>query len=382
MADEEEEPDRTDYARGEEGLAFHKAAADREPAWEGAGESAGIKIWRIEHFQVVAVPEETYGKFHEGDSYICLVTTENPETKKLIHNIYFWLGKDSSCDERGTAAYKTVELSDFFHGDAHHHRETQNSGESEEFKSLFVNGFEYLEGGCPSGFRHVVPNGHETMLHYVRKMEGKLTCLRIPLKTEALHKHGYFVLDLDAHIYILAGPKAVVAEKLEAERKAEEVAHERGGHSHITHDIDDAFWTALEGDVPQWATAKGCVVPREDSAAPPEAPQAAVSTLRATGSRLTGYGTEAEEAAKQAAKAPAAAPVAQEPAKDPEPDRSGGLFSLEELKDGCPPGVPPTEKEKHLSDADFKEAFGMSKEEFAKTPKWKQSAAKKKQGLF
>jgi len=358
MADEEE-PDRFDYARSEEGVNFHKEAADREPAWAGAGESAGIKIWRIEHFQVAAVPEETYGKFHEGDSYIVLKTTEEPETKKLVHNIYFWLGKDSSTDERGTAAYKTIELSDFFHGAAHQHRETQHSGESPEFKSIFPGGIEYLQGGCPSGFRHVVPNGHETMLHSIRKHDGKLTCLRIPLKTDALHKHGCFVLDVEHAIYVLCGPQAVVAEKLEAERKAEEIASERGGHSKVTHEIDDAFWTALEGDMPQWATATGGSAPKEEAAAPQAAPQAAV--------------------------APAAAPEAPQPAKDPAPAASGGgggTYSLAELTDGCPAGVPPAEKEQHLSDAEFKEVFGMSKEEFGKEPKWKQSNAKKKHGLY
>jgi len=41
-----------------------------------------------------------------------------------------------------------------------------------------------------------------------------------------------------------------------------------------------------------------------------------------------------------------------------------------------------TAKEQALSDADFLTTFGMSKEAFAKLPKWKQQAAKKKAGLF
>ena len=32
---------------------------------------------------------------------------------KLLHTIHFYIGSESSIDEKGTAAYKTVELDDF-----------------------------------------------------------------------------------------------------------------------------------------------------------------------------------------------------------------------------------------------------------------------------
>lgn len=37
------------------------AAAEKEPAWENAGKSVGLQIWRIEKFKVVAWPKEEYG---------------------------------------------------------------------------------------------------------------------------------------------------------------------------------------------------------------------------------------------------------------------------------------------------------------------------------
>lgn len=47
-----------------------------------------------------------------------------------------------------------------------------------------------------------------------------------------------------------------------------------------------------------------------------------------------------------------------------------------------PEGVDPSEKEKHLSDADFASLFGMTKDEFVGLPQWRQLNLKKEKGLF
>merc|ERR1719210_638047 len=142
---------------GEEDKANRKAAASTEPAWEGVGLEPGLWVWRIEAFKVVPWPKEKYGKFHEGDSYIVLQTEFEPEdetgapSEKLQHDIHFWLGKKTSTDERGTAAYKTVELDDFFDGEPVQHREVQGH-EGSDFRSYFKE-LEYLPGGVESGFK-------------------------------------------------------------------------------------------------------------------------------------------------------------------------------------------------------------------------------------
>jgi hypothetical protein len=48
------------------------------------------------------------GKFYSGDSYIVLLTKK--KANALERDIHFWLGAESSQDEQGVAAYKTVEL--------------------------------------------------------------------------------------------------------------------------------------------------------------------------------------------------------------------------------------------------------------------------------
>ena len=126
-----------------------KASADGEPQWGGAGVAAGVQVWRIESFKVVPWPRSKYGRFHTGDSYIVLHTyapepQKNP--RKLAWQIHFWIGKESSQDEYGTAAYKAVELDNKLGMAAVQFREAEGY-ESDAFKKLFGGMLVYLKGG-------------------------------------------------------------------------------------------------------------------------------------------------------------------------------------------------------------------------------------------
>ncbi|KAI0826850.1 hypothetical protein BC628DRAFT_1418906 [Trametes gibbosa] len=88
-------------------------AGDKETAWEVAGEASGVQIWRIEQFAVKEWPKSHYGHFYDGDSYIVLHTYKKDQvSEELLYDLHFWLGSETSQDEAGTAAYKTVELDD------------------------------------------------------------------------------------------------------------------------------------------------------------------------------------------------------------------------------------------------------------------------------
>ena len=72
--------------------------------------------------------------------------------------------------------------------------------------------------------------------------------------------------------------------------------------------------------------------------------------------------------------------------KKPEPTfLKDQIVSYEHLKDKdfCAENkINPAEKESYLSEVEFKDVFGMSKEEFKAMPKWKREGAKKKAELF
>jgi gelsolin len=65
------------------------------------------------------------GKFYNGDSYIILNTYKEEDSDALLYDVHFWIGKYSTQDEYGTAAYKTVELDTLLDDKPVQHREVQ-----------------------------------------------------------------------------------------------------------------------------------------------------------------------------------------------------------------------------------------------------------------
>ena len=64
---------------------------------------------------------------HMASSYfVSRRIAQGGDDEPLEREIYFWLGQSSSTDERGTAAYKTVELDDYFDGSCGRTRESSH----------------------------------------------------------------------------------------------------------------------------------------------------------------------------------------------------------------------------------------------------------------
>jgi len=219
--------------------------------WGNAGVKEGLQIWRIENFQVVPWPEEQYGQFYSGDSYIVLNTYSNEGSKVLYHDIHFWLGASTTQDEAGTAAYKTVELDNFLGTSPVQHREIQGS-ESELFLSYFKQMI-IMEGGVESGFRKVKPTEYKPQLFHIKYKFKTLTCISVPVSTDSLNAGDVFVLDLGLTIYQWNGCKAAGVEKYKAMEFTSFLKSDRGGKPKVTvfnqDDQDAAFWSALGGKV-------------------------------------------------------------------------------------------------------------------------------------
>ncbi|KAJ6809051.1 villin-2 [Iris pallida] len=189
------------------------SAKNLEPAFQGAGQRVGMEIWRIENFQPVPLPNSDYGKFYTGDSYIVLQTTAGKGGAYLF-DIHFWLGKDTSQDEAGTAAIKTVELDAVLGGRAVQHRELQGH-ESDKFLSYFKPCIIPLEGGVASGFKKPEEESFETRM-YICRGKRVVKLKQVPFARSSLNHDDVFILDTENKIYQFNGANSNIQERAKA----------------------------------------------------------------------------------------------------------------------------------------------------------------------
>lgn len=228
---------------GEEHRAKQKAIADKQKEWDGAGDDYGLQVWRINKFKVDHVDTEDYGSFYSGDSYIILNTYKEEGGEEKLHNVHFWLGEQTTQDEAGAAAIKTVELDDRLGDLPVQFREVQGH-ETKSFLSLF-NSLNILEGGHESGFRHVTPEEYEArLIHVSGRNKKRMKAQQIPLNVENLNSTDCFLLDAGTELFQFHPSGASVWEKQACLGKTLEIEESRKGKVTAKHLID---WT--EGDV-------------------------------------------------------------------------------------------------------------------------------------
>uniref|UniRef100_A0A0B7AL98 Actin-modulator n=2 Tax=Arion vulgaris TaxID=1028688 RepID=A0A0B7AL98_9EUPU len=225
-----------DYDWKDSNLAFFGSDTDRkvkkesaqtEPAWNNVGQKVGLQIWRIVKFKVTHLPKEDYGKFYDGDSYIVLNTYKEDGGDQLLYDVHFWIGKHSTQDEYGTAAYKTVELDTLLDDVPIQHREVQDH-ESELFRSYFKT-IQLLRGGADSGFRQVKPTEYEPrLLHFHGDRHG-VKVKEVPRNQSVLDKSDVYILDIGLRLLQWNGAGSNKDERFKARRYMQGIVDERSG---------------------------------------------------------------------------------------------------------------------------------------------------------
>ena len=231
-------------------------------------------MWRVENsrdendnpkFGIREWPEERYGEFYTGDSYILLQTrqktTANDDTDadadagSFMYDIYFWIGSESSQDEYGVAAYKANELDDLLDDAPVQHREVQYH-ESRDFLQCFDTNkpMRYLEGGMKSGFRNVDEASNDliipTRLFHVHRANRVTRCIQVPVSCDSLNHGDAFVLQCTSVVYTWFGDNASPFEKNKAAEVAHNMVSASNGQATLVEEADDndeEFWNEMGG---------------------------------------------------------------------------------------------------------------------------------------
>jgi hypothetical protein len=178
----------------------------------------------------------------------------------LAWDVHFWLGKYTTQDEAGTAAYKTVELDTLLKGAPVQHREVQGY-ESDMFLGYFKNEIRLLDGGVDTGFRHVEPDKYEPRLLHL-KGKKKVRVTQVPLSRDSLNSGDVFILDGGVNLYQFNGKQAGPMEKNKGAELSKAIADERKGLPKV-HVIDEGgklpaeFWKLLGGEGPIKSATEG-----------------------------------------------------------------------------------------------------------------------------
>lgn len=251
---------------GDLDAGLRKAAADSEAEFDGCGESPGLEIWRIEKFEPVKICESEHGQFYSGDAYICLQTYQVPESETLAWNLHFFLGKDSTQDEQGTAAYLSVNIDDKLGGKPVQFREVQDH-ESKQFLSNF-SVVRYMDGGVDSGFKSVEPESYKPRLFHIFGPSNAVRVKQVPMASESLNNADCFILDVGMTLYQWNPAGSSPFEKMRASMIREKIQAERNGEPKEVliegDEIDDIpqVWELLgeKGDIPE----EGAKIEEED----------------------------------------------------------------------------------------------------------------------
>lgn len=185
----------------------------------------GLQIWRVENFKPVRIAPEFHGQFYVGDSYIVLSSIIEGDYKSM--NLHFWLGKDSSQDEKGAAAALSAQLDDWLDDIPIQYRESEGC-ESSRFLAYFPNGLQYLWGGVASGFNHVVDDTKTRLLHV--KGKKKIVATEVTVSWDSFNHGDIFVLEHKDQVYQWNGCESNPFERIKACRLANKIAAaERSG---------------------------------------------------------------------------------------------------------------------------------------------------------
>uniref|UniRef100_A0A7N4P311 Villin like n=1 Tax=Sarcophilus harrisii TaxID=9305 RepID=A0A7N4P311_SARHA len=378
-------------------------AAEQRMVDDGSGK---VEVWRIEDLHKKPVDPKKYGQFYGGDCYLVLYTYQKSGRAQYI--IYIWQGRYASVDEVTASALNALELDHMYQEEAVQVRVTMGK-EPRHFLAIFrgrlvvfqvreewplgaPSALSSVRTGPPSAFWALVgeaarPSAPSWFPQGCSGDEREMARMVAPLgRTNAAQARPPAAWKWGG-----GSSPSLLVEPRSCPPAAGEAPGSSGGFSPAGFPVD---WE----DSGPYEKKEAVAVAREylkshpagrDPATPVIVVKQGHEPLTFTGwfnawdpykwNVSPGLGNSncnsSDAPPAPSCPAPAAAPG---PPSAPIPREQLINKAVEDL----PEGVDPSRKEFYLSDSDFQDLFGKSKDEFYRMAKWKQQSEKKQHGLF
>ena len=191
-----------------------------------------LLIWRIEKLKLKKWPEERFGTFYEGDSF--LVLSIKSEDDK---NAHIWTGKESSKDEISYVSYKILQLDQKLENKLEIYYESQGK-ESELFKSYFEI-FTIIKGGIDSNLEQFESKNYKAKLFHVHSIGANLQSREITINKNNLDSGDVYLLDTGLKIFIWIGKNSNGFEKFHMGCLAQKIKNIRNNKVNLISIYED-----------------------------------------------------------------------------------------------------------------------------------------------
>uniref|UniRef100_A0A8C1P7M7 Villin-like n=1 Tax=Cyprinus carpio TaxID=7962 RepID=A0A8C1P7M7_CYPCA len=400
--------------------------------------SGHIQVWRIENLELKEVNPSTFGQFYGGDCYLVLYTYNRANKQQYI--LYMWQGRHATQDEVTACAYQAVNLDNKYNGAPTQVRVVMGK-EPRHFLAIFKGRLIIFEGGTGRpGVVNPDPGARLFQVRGTHEMNTKAT--EVPGRASSLNTNDVFLLKTHQNVFLWYG-KGCSGDEREMGKAVADLLSEQDKQIVMEGQEPAAFWVALGGKAP-YATDKRLekeVAPHE-----PRLFECSNQTGRFLMTEVADFtqddldeddvmlldtweeiflwiGNSANQYETQESYNSAVEYLKTHPAgRDPgtpittvkqghEPPTFTGWFNawdahkwsvsqtdqslsrakpsgmlhseqLVKTPNQLPQGLDPEKREEYLTDAEFENLFGCTRNNFQRLPKWRQNDLKKKAGLF
>uniref|UniRef100_A0A8C2H2D2 Villin-like n=1 Tax=Cyprinus carpio TaxID=7962 RepID=A0A8C2H2D2_CYPCA len=207
--------------------------------------SGHVQVWRIENLELKEVNPSTYGQFYGGDCYLVLYTYNRANKPQYI--LYMWQGRHATQDEVTASAYQAVNLDNKYNGAPVQVRVVMGK-EPRHFLAIFKGRLIIFEGGTGrAGVVNPDPGARLFQVRGTHEMNTKAT--EVPTRAASLNTNDVFLLKTHQNVFLWYG-KGCSGDEREMGKAVADLLSEQDKQIVMEGQEPAAFWVALGGKAP------------------------------------------------------------------------------------------------------------------------------------